>query len=158
MSDKNPFVSIVRIIAILVIVAFVGYIGVQIAALADPDYNRIQIYHMVSGQIESLILAIWEFIRPFIQIIILLVIVDWVFRRVGIDIRSKTTFNWNAPSLIVFIIVGAFALAALTGVQGATYLKDLALVAVGFFFGSQKMLAAPNGRGSVDENKFDAEQ
>lgn len=158
MSDKNPFITVIRIIAILVIVAFVGYLGVQIAALVDPDYNRIQIYNMISGQIESLILAIWEFIRPFIQIIILLVIVDWVFRRVGIDIRSKTTFNWNAPSLIVFIIVGAFALAALTGVQGATYLKDLALVAVGFFFGSQKILAAQNEQNSIDSNNSDAEQ
>lgn len=158
MTEKNPFTTVVRIIAILVIVAFVGYLGVQIAALVDPDYNRIQIYNMVSGQIESLILAIWEFTRPFIQIIILLVIVDWVFRRVGIDIRSKTVLSWNAPSLIVFIIVGAFALAALTGVQGATYLKDLALVAVGFFFGSQKILAVQSEDASENEDESDTAQ
>lgn len=138
MSNTNPFRLIVRAAIWGAVAIILAYIGLHIAALIDLDYNRVQVYNMVSGQIESVILTIWDFIRPFLQIVILLAIVDWVFRRVGIDIKSKTQLHWNAPAIIAFVVIGAFALAALTGMEGASYMKDVVLVVVGFYFGTQR--------------------
>ncbi|MBK7873991.1 MAG: hypothetical protein IPJ74_26735 [Saprospiraceae bacterium] len=138
MSNTNPFRLIVRAAIWGAVAIILAYIGLHIAALIDLDYNRVQVYNMVSGQIESVILTIWDFIRPFLQIVILLAIVDWIFRRVGIDIKSKTQLHWNAPAIIAFVVIGAFALAALTGMEGASYMKDVVLVVVGFYFGTQR--------------------
>ncbi|MDX1941879.1 MAG: hypothetical protein SFU99_15060 [Saprospiraceae bacterium] len=138
MSNTNPFRLIVRAAIWGTVAIVLAYIGLHIAALIDLDYNRVQVYNMVSGQIESVILTIWDFIRPFLQILILLAIVDWVFRRVGIDIKSKTQLHWNAPAIIAFVVIGAFALAALTGMEGASYMKDVVLVVIGFYFGTQR--------------------
>lgn len=41
-------------------------------------------------------------------------------------------------TIIALVIMVAFALAALSGIEGAAMLKDVALVVVGFYFGTQK--------------------
>lgn len=47
--------------------------------------------------------------------------------------------EWNTQTLIAVIVVGAFAAAALGGLTvGLGALKDVALVVVGFYFGTQR--------------------
>ncbi len=138
MFSPNPLRILIRAGIWGTVIIILAYIGLHIAALIDLDYNRVQVYNMVSGQIESVVLTVWDFIRPFLQIIILMAIVDWIFRRIGIDIKSRTELHWNAPAIISFVVIGAFALAALTGMEGASYMKDVVLVVVGFYFGTQR--------------------
>ena len=46
--------------------------------------------------------------------------------------------EWNVQTIIALVVVVAFSLAALTGIEGVADLKDIALVVVGFYSGTKK--------------------
>lgn len=77
-----------------------------------------------------------------LQLIIILIILAWALDRFGIRFSSiEAKVEWNTQSILAMVIVVAFALAALGGMdRGATLLKDLALVVVGFYFGTQRKM------------------
>lgn len=87
--------------------------------------------------IASGIATLWRFLAPLLQLIIVLIILQWFLDRVGIDFTIKNAaFDFNVQALLAFIIVGTFCLSTLIGysIEG---LKELSLVVVGFYFGTR---------------------
>jgi len=49
------------------------------------------------------------------------------------DVLGK--LDWDIRSLLAFVVVAAFCIAAIGGSDGSHLLKDVALVVIGFYFG-----------------------
>ena len=86
----------------------------------------------------------WSFARPLLQLLLVLLIVDWILKRMGIQFSpgAATTsigrqFNWDVQAIIAVIVIAAYAVAQLAGLGGEG-MKDIALVVVGFYFGTQR--------------------
>jgi hypothetical protein len=131
------------IISLTIIVAFIfliAFIGLNVAAIYEIDPEHKRALQQLIPQIGILGVGAWEFIRPFLQLIIVIVIILWLLEKLGVSLTSRETrFEWNVQVIIALIIVSAFAIAALAGISDSIgALKDLALVVVGFYFGTQK--------------------
>ncbi|HEX7315637.1 MAG TPA: hypothetical protein VF297_17085 [Pyrinomonadaceae bacterium] len=131
---------IIYLTIFLLVFFLIAYTALSVGSIYDEDAQRKQVLGQVAVQIAAIGVNGWSFIRPFLQLILVLVIIDWMLSRWGVNLQSKVLdFDWNIQTLIALIIIGAFAVAALGGINdGIGTLKDLALVVVGFYFGSQK--------------------
>lgn len=111
--------------------------AVAILLLDDTHRQRLTEAHSLLMGVTA---GAWTFARPILQLAAVLVVIDWTIRRWGFvrpDIQIGQGLNVQA--IIALIIVGSLALAVLIGVtEGIGVMKDLALVVVGFYFGTQK--------------------
>ena len=149
---KNPLRIVIRYAVWIFLLLLLIYVllNVAVATLqylqADSSYGTTKIPNTVvervqhvSDQIETVTGYVWRFFVPFLQLALLFLIIDWLLTRFGIDVLSKgKQFDWNIQTIIALIVISAFAIAALAGLDGAGSLKDVALVVVGFYFGSQR--------------------
>lgn len=105
----------------------------------DNEYKRIELLRSIADDTRLLGLSVFEFVRPFLQLVIILIILEWLLNRFGLSLTKEAfKLDWNIQTIIALVVIIAFSLAALSGVAGAGMLKDVALVVVGFYFGSQK--------------------
>lgn len=138
-ETKNPLKLIVGWTILVFILLFVFYAALKILLLNDPSLSSNSILTDVTRSLESAATTYWVFISPLLQLSIVLVIIEWILAKLGISLTSKPqNIQWNVQTIIALVIICAFAIAALADIKGASYLKDMALVVVGFYFGSQK--------------------
>lgn len=80
---------------------------------------------------------IWGFAMPLLQLSVLLVIILWFVRAIGLDF-GKSLQGWkpDMAALITLLVVGSFCLAMLAGVRSYSNMQMLVMVVVGFYFGS----------------------
>ncbi len=147
---------IVYLTIFLLIFLLLTYLGLSIASIYEQSYERKQLYGTITTQVSTISREGWGFIRPFFQLIVVLVIISWILEKFGINLQSKVfQFDWNVQSVIALVVIGAVTIAALGGItDGIGTLKDLALVVVGFYFGSQRKtveIETPQGKASVTE-------
>jgi len=148
---KNPLRIVIRYAVWIFFTLLIIYLLLNVAiaylqfAQADSQYGTrvpagvIERAQNVSDKIETITRYVWDFFVPFLQLALLFLIIDWLLTRFGIDVLSKgRSFDWNIQTVIALIVISAFAIAALAGLNGVGALKDVALVVVGFYFGSQK--------------------
>ena len=140
---KNPLRLIVNTTIIVFIILLITYVGAQVALTALPNdsdnLKRTELLRTLSDNIRILSIFVFEFVRPFLQLIIILIILEWLLNKFGLSLNRETVkFDWNVQTVIGVVVIIAFSLAALSGVAGASMLKDVALVVVGFYFGTQK--------------------
>ena len=117
------------------ILTLLFYVGLESAAAIDADVDRVTAYRKMSGVIHDLVAYVLEFARPFVEIIAMIVIAYWAKQRFQISIAIPPVGDWKIVNMLVIIVVGGFVFAALRGYSGVTYLHDLALVVIGFYFG-----------------------
>lgn len=138
-KPKNPLRLILRAAIFIFIILFLAFLGLKTAAVYDPDPGRKNLLLEIVTKVESIGLLSWDFLKPFLQLVGILLIVEWILGKFGISFTNKqSNLEWNVQTVIAIVIIGSFALAALSGIKGVDYLKDLALVVIGFYFGSQK--------------------
>ena len=142
-SIKNPLRLIVNTtiaVFIIILLAFVGaQVGLSLLSDDSDNFRRIELLTSFSESMRILAIYVFDFIQPFLQLILILTILEWLLNKFGIPLNKSTLkFDWNAQTLIGIVVIVAFSLAALSGVAGASMLKDVALVVVGFYFGTQK--------------------
>lgn len=111
------------------------YLGLESSAAIDANSDRVLAYQKISGMIKDIAVFIFEFSRPFVEIILLFLIAHWAIRRFNIQLDIPQFSDWKVANIVVILVVGSFVFAALRGLNGATYLRDLALVVLGFYFG-----------------------
>jgi hypothetical protein len=111
------------------------YVGLESSAAIDADADRVLAYQKLSGIIRDLVVYALDFSRPFVEIILLFLIVHWAVRRFDVQLQIPPIGDWKIVNIIVILVVGGFVFAALRGLNGVTYLRDLALVVLGFYFG-----------------------
>lgn len=153
---KNPLRTIINLSIFLFFLLLVSYVALNIWNIYEQNEQRKQLFSLLTTQVNTLSFTAWEFFKPFLQIVIILTIVDWILSRWGFSLKSKDSkFDWNIQSIIALIVIGSFAIAALGGLsEGVGTLKDLALVVIGFYFGSQKKsveLQTENGKTTIVE-------
>ncbi|MBD0263026.1 MAG: hypothetical protein ICV78_09965 [Tolypothrix sp. Co-bin9] len=148
-SFKNPLNKIITLTIVVFVVLLILYIPLKYVEL--QGYVNTQ--NELSPIIENIANKIWTFISPILQLTLLLILVDWILHKFGIDYESEISkrFNLNVQVIIAVVIIGSFALAALANLnQGLGYLKDLSLVVVGFYFGTQrKTVEIKNNEGEL---------
>jgi hypothetical protein len=91
------------------------------------------------GKISS---QVWGFGRPIVQLLVILAILGVILERFNLDIRALTA-SADVRAVLAVGVVLAFSLAALSGSEGASLLKDVALVVVGFYFGTLDAKSLP---------------
>ena len=138
-SFKNPLRLIINTSIIIFIILLIAYISIKVAISYDNDQVRVGLLRDIAEDIRLLGIFVFEFVRPFLQLVIILIVLEWLLGRFGISLnRSILKIDWNVQTIIATVVMIAFSLAALSGVEGASMLKDVALVVVGFYFGTQK--------------------
>lgn len=134
-APANPLRSIVRGAVFVFFLLILGYAGAAVWAAASPN-------QAAPGALLSTVMSIgqaaWQFARPLLQLAIVLMIIDWILKRLGIQLGVGVRhFDWNVQAIIAIVVVAAFAVAELSGI-GSGSLKDVVLVVVGFYFGTQR--------------------
>ncbi len=128
---------IINLTIFLALLFLIAIVSVQIAALYDREHQ--QTYQEIATLLMGMGRGGWDFVRPFMQLVLILIIVDWILGKWGISWQSTSLgITWNVQTIIALVVVGAFAIAAMGGLGGVGALKDLALVVVGFYFGTQQ--------------------
>lgn len=133
--------------AIFVFVVILGaYLLVE---LVPSDYlGGVDRVRIVSERISAVGGEAWGFGRPILQLLIILVILEWVIKRAGLRIDlSSVHLSADIRAVLALLVVVAFALAALSGGPGTSSLEDVCLVVLGFYFGGlTKEKAAAAGK------------
>lgn len=136
---KNPLRIVFNATVAIFIILFTTYTVIKLTLVENNSYDPYsKALNEVSNTIEIVSTQGWAFIRPFLQLCIILLVVEWTFNKIGISFSGESKMEWNIQTVIALIIVGAFTLAALSGIAGVSYLEDIALVVIGFYFGSRE--------------------
>jgi hypothetical protein len=126
------------------LVWFIAFAAVQAGvAAAPPDVaNALQ---PVSRALQEIGWGLASFARPLLQLAIVLLILLEAGKRLGIisdqmtlaSTADRILGSTSIQAVIAIIIVVAVSISALAGIGDTGVLKDLALVVVGFYFGSK---------------------
>src|SRR5262245_24689438 len=124
-SFKNPLRLIINTTIVVFIILLIVYIGTQVALAMIPtniDTNRnIELIRTLSENIRILSIFVFNFVRPFLQLIIILIVLEWLLNKFGLTLnRESLRFEWNVQTVIGLVVIIAFSLAALSGVEGAS--------------------------------------
>jgi hypothetical protein len=123
---------------------FLAYVALQALAAAFPEQRGT--IDPAIAELHSIGFGLGDFIRPIFQLALVLIILVEAARRLGVfsdttgiatGIRSFSQ-TASVQAIIAIIIVVAVSISALGGLGDTTVLKDLALVVVGFYFGSRR--------------------
>lgn len=79
----------------------------------------------------------WMTISPIFQLSAVLFIVWWFFKKSGISISNIGSSN-ETQKILAITVISSLCLAAFVNREAASILKDIALVVVGFYFGSKQ--------------------
>lgn len=128
----RTFLVLVTIMGLLLIAAAVGI------ELASTDPGMAQQLSNARTLVWRIGDNAWSFARPLLQLIAVLLILEWIFSRVGIRLRlSEITTDWNVQTFIAGIIIVTFCIAVLADIQAVGYLKEVVLIVIGFYFGTR---------------------
>jgi len=135
----RTFLVLVALIAVVLVAAAVA---IEVASV-DPA---------VAQQLDkarSLVWAIggngWSFARPLLQLIVVFLILDWLLSRIGVRIRLADLGTWNTQTFIAGLIITTFCVAVLANIEAVSYLKDVVLIVIGFYFGTRARRSHPEG-------------
>jgi hypothetical protein len=145
---NNPLSFIVKVtIRVFVFLLLIYLIVAGLSIFVDNNPTAITVLGLkqslqsIVGDIRIISKNAYDFLKPFLQLVLILVILQWILEKLGINFQQGNfKVNSNVQTVIALIVVIAFALAALSGSEGTAALKDIALVVVGFYFGTNKKL------------------
>lgn len=153
-KNSNPVKPIFTTFLVIIILLGISYASLK--GLESFDNLRANVYRESSVVVLSALNELWAFFKPIAQLAIVLLVAEWVLEKFGINVGKNTSqFNWTIQSLIAIIVVSAFALAALGGLSNIDALKDVVLVVVGFYFGSQKKSVDIKKEETINVNPVD---
>jgi hypothetical protein len=145
----QTFLILTTIVAILLVTAA---IGIEFLAGTDPSVN--QQLTAARTLIWSIGANAWMFAKPLLQLIAVLLILEWLFSRVGVRLRlNEIRTNWNVQTFIAGVIISTFCIAVLADIQAVSYLKDVVLIVIGFYFGTRARTEdrpGPAGQVAID--------
>jgi hypothetical protein len=121
---------------VIFVLLFGAYLVVELVPaeyLGGPDRVRI-----VSETISHVGSQAWEFGRPIVQLVVVLLILQWILKSAGSHLSALPIRFDDTRALLALIVVVTFSISALAGGPGQSLLKDVALVVIGFYFGALK--------------------
>jgi hypothetical protein len=110
--------------------------GVQLAFVAGiATLSLLSIFN------RELLNNIWQSLNPVVVLSIIVIAIGFFLNRIGIGVEVfKRATDLNVQAVMAVIIIASLALLSMVNVQGANVVKDIALVVVGFYFGSRRPL------------------
>lgn len=133
----NALRSLVRFAVFAFVVACIALVAGVLLLIEDGGFNS-----AVLPLLPSAFEVVRSVLAPLFQLFVVLVLIEWFLKRMGIGSISANVargLEWNTQTIIAVIVIGAFSAAALGGLTvGLSALKDVALVVVGFYFGTQR--------------------
>ncbi len=142
-TSENQLVRIVRLglwfIGLVLLLYLISFI---INTAAPMNFRGDTFFKTIEAQLLELAGTIWLFLKPFLQIVLCIIVLDFALKRLGIKPNLKLNlkemdFKMKFPSLLLLIVVVAFALTIFYEIERAEGLKELALVIIGYYFGTQ---------------------
>jgi hypothetical protein len=124
--------SIVIVSAFVLLVFLSFIVGVQFFAAPNSPIRETQAMVIQIGA------NAWTFARPLLQLIVILLVLEWFTHRFGFKAGGKDLLHGSVQTFIAVLVVASFCIAALANIPGADTLKDITLVVVGFYFGSTR--------------------
>lgn len=115
------------LIALKVGLALMGIDGLQ----ASPGVKQAQ------DVVDSVSSTAWQFGQPLLQLLVVLALGEWFVSRLGLKVSSLGLGSLNIQTFIAIAIIFTFCLAALGNLPGLAYIKDVALIVIGFYFGTR---------------------
>jgi hypothetical protein len=143
-KGKGEMRTIVGWSVVVGLLWFLAYVALQAFAAAFPEQRGA--IDPAIAELHSIGFGLGDFIRPIFQLALVLIILVEAARRLGVfsdttgiatGIRSFSQ-TASVQAIIAMIIVVAVSISALGGLGDTAVLKDLALVVVGFYFGSRR--------------------
>jgi len=129
--------GIIGWVAFLTVIFLVLVVGLEVAAI-NSEAAQAEKYRAMKDTISGIGGSGWRFVSPLLQLIIVLLILEWFAQRLGLGFKlSDIGGAANVQVLIAVFVIGAYCLAVLGGIPGADSLKEIALIVVGFYFGSR---------------------
>jgi hypothetical protein len=137
---SNPLRSLIRWSLFVFVLLILLRMGAAAWLLVDHNPDHQSVIREFQAQTIAIGAGAWQFARPLLQLAVVLLIVDWILQRLGMQLgMAVPPSQWNTQTIIAIAVVGAFSIAALIDIdKGLAVLKDLALVVVGFYFGTQR--------------------
>jgi hypothetical protein len=80
---------IINLTIFLLIFLLLAYVGLSIAAIYEQSPERKELFATVASQIATVGREGSAFIKPFLQLIVVLVIISWILEKFGINLQSK---------------------------------------------------------------------
>src|ERR1700733_6072599 len=133
--DGLPLNAVIGWLIVLVIVYAALYAAVSyVAFVSNPDSATLK---GVQSELHNIGMEGWKLVSPLLQLAIVLAIVAWARQRLEFkwDLAKFQTEH-NVKAFIAIIVVVGFVVAVMGSLEYTSYLKDVALVIVGFYFGS----------------------
>jgi hypothetical protein len=128
----RTFLFLVTVVGILLIATAVG---IEVASTDPGMAQQLSNARTLVWRIGE---SAWSFARPLLQLIAVLLILEWVFSRVGVRLRlNEITTDWNVQTFIAGLIIVTFCIAVLADIQAVSYLKEVVLIVIGFYFGTR---------------------
>ena len=136
---------LVRYVVILLVIYLAAIAALEVAAVVYSG-ARDETGHRMTDRIdrlEGLLMGggntAWNFVSPLLQLIVVLTVLEWFAERMGVSVRlQELGLTWNVQTLIALAVISSFCIAALAGLRGVEYLKDITLAVIGFYFGSRQ--------------------
>lgn len=136
---------LIRYIVILVVIYLMAIAALEIAAVSysgardEIGLRMMQRVDRLEGLLMSGANTTWSFVSPLLQLIVVLTVLEWFAERMGVSVRlQELGLTWNVQTLIALAVISSFCIAALAGIRGVEYLKDITLAVIGFYFGSRQ--------------------
>jgi hypothetical protein len=135
-------VFVMTCVAVVAAIVALVFLAVQQDASGVSNTDGVQLMTALAPMAASSLATVGHMVAPLIQLFVVLVVIEWFLRRMGVNTLSGNVLKgleWNTQTLVAVLVIGSFSVAALGGLTtGLSALKDLALVVVGFYFGTQR--------------------
>lgn len=143
---NDSFVSTVVRLGVL---WFVATIGLSLIPYFVPEQSSMA--HAIAMRLTDAGQSLGTFIAPVLQFALIVFILIAAAERMGFTREKREQGSLgalgqsnNIQAFIAIAIVGGLVIAALTGIGNVLVLKDIALVVVGFYFGTRRSQSSIN--------------
>lgn len=134
---------IIRSAIFILVLWVVSYVGLQVLGIYLPE-NKNEIL-LATTMLVTVGGGVGGFFGPVVQLAFVVTILLYAAEKVGllqrdasISLFSHIASASNIQAFIAIVIIVSLAIAALGGIGDISVLKDLALVVVGFYFGTKR--------------------
>ena len=134
-SINQVFLAAQNWLIFFVLFAGAAYLASLIMANFFPLQENMKNFNT---EMKAISLEMFVVLKPFVELIIIFWLTDWVLRKVGFGIsKGFSQIDWNARTIIYLSLLFSFIVAALVLTEAMYYLKGVILLGVGLFIGSR---------------------
>jgi|GEM_PF-5183395 len=142
--------TIIIVTVVLVLLYSLTVTALDVAAInLDGSQSN---YKVLAQNLREMGAQGWFFVKPILQLVIILLVFEWFGNKLGFNIRlNEMKFGGNIQVLIAALIIVSFCLAVLAGIPVGD-LKEIALIVVGFYFGSREISKSRETKDEADKS------